>query len=428
MRLRGSPSGLYYTLALAGGLLAAFIWATYLSYWGGENITNAFKYQTAVVAAQRDTDILQHESTGNVPPDDVVLEKLLDSDLLRIDDFAETKEERAPNFGFPTTSQKLVSLGDNLKERELLGEDRFTRAVSQNGVTRNLSNALFAIVALLFTLVQARLRRRLEQGRSVVESLQRAFISRRIDLPNVTLGTVLISATAGSEVGGDLFDVYAVDDRYGSFLIADVSGKGIDAAVDTAFIKYSIRTLLGESRDPGSVLTKFAALFERNIERSETFVVLFLGVIDTQTGDVRYAAAGHEPAWVRRGREVETLVPTGPIVGILSEVTYESRSLQLASGDSILVSTDGLTESRNGRGQQLGADGVARWFGEIGGGAQQAADAIVQRLRRRSRRITDDLAILVVRYSPKRRGMVTVPAPVLGGDVPTVAGAGELTS
>jgi sigma-B regulation protein RsbU (phosphoserine phosphatase) len=212
---------------------------------------------------------------------------------------------------------------------------------------------------------------------------------------------VLISATAGSEVGGDLFDVYAIDDRYGSFLIADVSGKGIDAAVDTAFIKYSIRTLVGESRDPGAVLTKFAALFERNIERSETFVVLFLGVIDTLTGQVTYASAGHEPAWLRHGREVRRLEPTGPIVGIMSDVEYESSIAQLVPGDSILISTDGLTESRNARGVQLGAEGVAGWFREIDGDAQASAETIVQRLRRRSRRITDDLAILIVRYSPK---------------------------
>jgi serine phosphatase RsbU (regulator of sigma subunit) len=397
MRLRGVPSGLFYTLALALGLLVAFIWATYLSYWGGQSVSNAFQYQTSVVSAQRDADILANAQGKDVS----FLEKLLDSDLLRIDSFAETEAERSPPFGFPATSERFGQLDVALKDRQALGEARFDKAIAQNGYTRNLSNALFAIVALLFTLVQARLRRRLQEGRSVVESLQRAFLSRRIELPNVSLGTVLISATAGSEVGGDLFDVYAIDDRYGSFLIADVSGKGIDAAVDTAFIKYSIRTLVGESRDPGAVLTKFAALFERNIERSETFVVLFLGVIDTLTGQVTYASAGHEPAWLRHGREVRRLEPTGPIVGIMSDVEYESSIAQLVPGDSILISTDGLTESRNARGVQLGAEGVAGWFREIDGDAQASAETIVQRLRRRSRRITDDLAILIVRYSPK---------------------------
>jgi serine phosphatase RsbU (regulator of sigma subunit) len=79
----------------------------------------------------------------------------------------------------------------------------------------------------------------------------------------------------------------------------------------------------------------------------------------------------------------------------------------LAPGDSILISTDGLTESRNARGVQLGAEGVASWFREIDGDAQASAETIVQRLRRRSRRITDDLAILIVRYSPKLVTTVT---------------------
>jgi len=72
----------------------------------------------------------------------------------------------------------------------------------------------------------------------------------------------------------------------------------------------------------------------------------------------------------------------------------------LRYGDALVVSTDGLTESRDARGALLGAQGVSVWLGELSGDGQTMADAIVKRLRRRSSRITDDLAILVVRYAP----------------------------
>ena len=123
----------------------------------------------------------------------------------------------------------------------------------RNRRTRDLSNALFLLVALLFALLVGRLRRTIEEGRLLVERLQRAFIAQRRELPNIDLGSVLISATRGSNVGGDTHDAFTLDGEYGMFLVADVSGKGIDAAVDTALIKYTIRTLFSEERDPGTV-------------------------------------------------------------------------------------------------------------------------------------------------------------------------------
>jgi sigma-B regulation protein RsbU (phosphoserine phosphatase) len=201
-------------------------------------------------------------------------------------------------------------------------------------------------------------------------------------------------------VGGDVYDLFTFDRRRGMFMVADVSGKGIDAAVDTALIKYSLRTLLREDGDPGRALSKFGALYAQSAENPETFVVIFLGVIDLDTGTVRYASAGHEPAWVIFGREVRTLPPTGPIVGIDATADYDTRTILLRSGDGIVVSTDGLTESRDAEGALLGADGVTRWLSEIEGDSQTVADTIVQRLRARSSGIADDLAILMVRYAP----------------------------
>jgi serine phosphatase RsbU (regulator of sigma subunit) len=407
VRRNFTRTGTLITFAFVLVLVAGFTWAAYLANYGASDARNAFDYQSAVVAAERDSEVLVIEQFEHHKPEAQLgfEEKLLDEDLKNIDRLAESDAERAPNFGFPADRNDFEHLDDDLSAREKAGHARFEHALDQNELVRKASNALFALVALvalLFTFVQARLQRRIEEGRSVVESLQRAFLSRRKELPNVSLGTVLISATAGFDVGGDLFDVYAIDERYGAFLIADVSGKGVDAAVDTAFIKYSIRTLVAESRDPGRTLTRFAALFERNIERRETFVVLFLGVIDTQTGHVRYASAGHEPAWARLGGEIVSIAPTGPIVGIMDDVEYETKALRLAAGDAILITTDGLTESRDARGAQLDADGVAGWFGDAEGTGQQMADGIVQRLRRRSPRIGDDLAILLLRYMPKR--------------------------
>jgi serine phosphatase RsbU (regulator of sigma subunit) len=400
-RLRAITAGTFFTVGLAAAVVAAFGYATYLSYWGGMDVNNAFSYQSAVVAAQRDADLLSVEQYDRALPQTQlrIQEKLLDSDLALIDQFAENPAEKPPPFGFPATRLAYQQLDEELRTREDFGQQRFSAAVDSNVNTRNLSNALFAIVALSFTFLQHRLRRKIEQERDTVEKLQSSLVSYK-ELANVDIGKHLVSAE-GAQIGGDIFDVYDVDGRHGSFLVADVSGKGLAAAVDTAFIKYAIRALLGDDLDPGEVLNRFSALYERNAQRNDSFVVLFLGVIDTRSGQVRYASAGHEPAWLRKNGHVETLPPTGPLIGVMPESMYESRTLQLDPGDTLVISTDGLTESRDARDRMLDAEGVRRWLEEVEASAQATADTIVNRLHKRSPTIEDDLALLVVRYDPK---------------------------
>jgi sigma-B regulation protein RsbU (phosphoserine phosphatase) len=111
------------------------------------------------------------------------------------------------------------------------------------------------------------------------------------------------------------------------------------------------------------------------------------------------------------GQEVVVLPPTGSIVNAELPTDFKTRELHLQPGDALVIATDGLTESRDARGQQLGASGVSIWLSELSGSAQTMADAIVRRLRRRSSRIADDLAILVIRFVPgPRRAALVAPA------------------
>jgi serine phosphatase RsbU (regulator of sigma subunit) len=410
------------------GLLGAFAYATYLSYYGSLRISDAFSYQSKVVSAQRDSELLEVEQfQSHAGPEQLrPYEKLLAVDLHEIDHYAESDAERAPHFAFPATRQDYEVLTASLLARESLGRSRFDSTVERNTRTRDLSNAIFAVVALLFAVLVGRLRRTIEEGRSLVEQLQRAFIAKRRDLPNVDVGSVLLSATRGSKVGGDTFDAFSLDRRHAMFLVADVSGKGIEAAVNTALIKYSIRTLFSEDPDPRSILAKFSALYSRSVDEPESFVVAFLAVVDLDTGRVRYASAGHEPAWAILGQDVVALPPSGPVIGMEPESQYDAHELHLQAGDSLILTTDGLTESRDGGGELLGSTGVMVWLSELEGGAQALADAIVRRLRKRSSRITDDLAILVVKYAPTRRpGTAPDPIPAAAQVREPVLASGE---
>jgi len=334
-------------------------------------------------------------------------ETLLGADLRRIDGLAGSPVARAPRFAFPAARRDYETLTAELERLQELGQARFDATVADNLSSRNLSNALFAFVALLFVVIVGRLRRTVERGRSLVERLQRAFIARRRDIAGVEVGSVLLSSTRGASVGGDTHDAFTLDGRFAMFLVADVSGKGIDAAVDTALIKYSIRTLFVDDQDPGSIISRFARMYVASAEHAESFIALFLAILDLQDGTVRYASAGHEPAWAIFGQDVVSLATTGPIVSAALAPEFETRVLHLHPGDTLVIATDGLTESRDARGKMLGTAGVAVWLSELRGTPQADAEAIVRRIRRRSRRIKDDLAILIVRYAPRPLGGVS---------------------
>jgi sigma-B regulation protein RsbU (phosphoserine phosphatase) len=259
--------------------------------------------------------------------------------------------------------------------------------------------ALALLIALVGVLRLGASRRR---DHAIIAGLQGVLTTPVARLPGVAIGSAVLFADPGAGVGGDLVDVFALDARFSMLLVADVSGNGVAAAAQTAFIKYTIRTLALESDgDPAVVLAKFNAIYARQNRATETFVVLILGIIDAQTGDVRYASAGHEPAYVRRrSGSVMALEPTGPIVGAAPFSAYGSDVVTLAAGDVLVWTTDGMTESRDRRRRLLGADGLADWVASAPRDAAVMADWLVASLRRRSAGVTDDVAVLVIAYEP----------------------------
>ncbi|MGH7684080.1 MAG: CHASE3 domain-containing protein, partial [Vulcanimicrobiaceae bacterium] len=110
--------------------------------------------------------------------------------------------------------------------------------------------SIVALVVLYLVLVQRSTYVAFMRERSIAESLQAVLGMGWQAIPGCSVGSSYVSATTGADVGGDLFDAWRLDDRLGVVMIADMSGKGIEAVVNTAFCKYSIRALLAAERDP----------------------------------------------------------------------------------------------------------------------------------------------------------------------------------
>jgi CHASE3 domain sensor protein len=291
----------------------------------------------------------------------------------------------------------VIPLQSYFAERYGSSVARRERTIATTTAVSLLAIAVIALEIIVFGAVIARMRRELDRERGFVESLQSATSVRLVQPPHLAVATAYRSATRGTRIGGDVYDVYRLDADRTLIVIGDVSGKGLTAALDTTFVRFGLRALAGEGLAPDAVVARFDELYRNADPQPESFVSLFVGVHDRRDGSLLYTNAGHEACWVRRADEVELLDPTGPIVG-LGGFAFAAQRTRFARGDLLVLATDGLTEARDARGDLAGTERVTGWIAETPDRNPQAiVDALVTAVRRYARdRITDDLAVLVV--------------------------------
>ena len=148
------------------------------------------------------------------------------------------------------------------------------------------------------------------------------------------------------EVGGDFYDFLLLDEDHVFLAIADVSGKGVPAALFMAVTRSLLRAEVKVNRDPGQVLARLNdALAEHN--DSCMFVTIFCALVCLSDGRVNYANAGHNPPlWLRADGRIDWLdKPSSMAAGPMTDIDYDTGQLQLAPGESLLLYTDGVNEA-----------------------------------------------------------------------------------
>ncbi|MBF0506938.1 MAG: PP2C family protein-serine/threonine phosphatase [Nitrospirae bacterium] len=150
------------------------------------------------------------------------------------------------------------------------------------------------------------------------------------------------------EVGGDFYDFFQVDDTHLCFTIADVSGKGVPAALYMAVTKTLIMSVAKEGITADRILMKVNDELSRDNDVN-MFVTIFCGILDISTGEVCYANGGHNPPLViRKDGDISFLGEAGGLViGAFEGMTYTLEKLMLGPGDTLFMYTDGVTEAMN---------------------------------------------------------------------------------
>lgn len=175
------------------------------------------------------------------------------------------------------------------------------------------------------------------------ESIQRALLPSR--MPSLGGFHVETLYRPGRHVGGDLYDVSAIDDRHAALLVADACGHGMSAAMLSVLFKQRLRL---RDETTGALLPPARALAEVNVALAESamagmFVTVAYCLLDMETGDVTVASAGHPPVlWAREGGAVEAIERTGPALGVDREARYRETRIRLDRGDRLLLFSDGV--------------------------------------------------------------------------------------
>jgi len=217
---------------------------------------------------------------------------------------------------------------------------------------------------------------RLEHELAVARGIQISLMPRSLPQP---AGWRISSAyRAAREVGGDFLDAFELPARPGriGFVVADVTGKGVTAALVMAFTRAVLRSAAYNGTGPADALARTNRVLV-NDARTGLFVTAFAGELDTATGRLRYASAGHEPPLLARanaGRVDELDLPAGMVLGAFADAEVVEASLDLEPGDLLLAFTDGVTDAWDAGRSRFGD---ARFQAAFGACAAAGADAAV---------------------------------------------------
>ncbi|MBN1909476.1 MAG: SpoIIE family protein phosphatase [Pirellulales bacterium] len=253
---------------------------------------------------------------------------------------------------------RLTAAAESLAEGDL---DARVPSVPGTDEIARLAQTFNKMVGQLKTNIEGRIRE--EAARKEVEGelqaarkIQAALLPRALpDRPEQEFTLHGVNAPAKT-VAGDFFDFFFVDERTLAVVMADVSGKGVPAALYMAVARTMLRNFASPDKTPAEVVAQLNKCLAAE-NHDNMFVTLFVGYYDTASGELSYANAGHNPPYVVRddGR-LESLDPTGPLVAPFPDAAYEDDHCRIEPRDLFVFYTDGVTEAVSTDGQFYGEE------------------------------------------------------------------------
>jgi phosphoserine phosphatase RsbU/P len=297
------------------------------------------------------------------------------------------------------TDQSMI----NIKRGDFLGviylDSRRPAAFSK--LDRQILDALAADAASILDnarlVERERERQRLEQEIGIAREIQQALLPKNFrDYPHLAVSGINFPCLA---VGGDYFDVFSLGDTRTAFLLADVSGKGLGAALCTNLLQGALSGMtLGT--DPARVFNHVNRFLCDHSEIGR-YATMFFGILDEQ-GNLEYINAGHPSPFLLRGEVAQDIFNEGSYpVGLVPEAEYTSVCMKLEPGDTLVLFSDGVTEAMDPTEQLFGVHRLRDVLhGHSKTSLEELQQAVLQSVENFARGASqaDDLTLLLVRY------------------------------
>src|SRR5436309_8194932 len=291
----------------------------------------------------------------------------------------------------------------NVKRGELLGvlylDSKRPAAFSK--LDRQILDALAADAASILDnarlVERERERQRMEQEINIARDIQQALLPRDFrEFPHLDVSGCNFPCLA---VGGDYFDVFPIGEGRTAFLLADVSGKGLGAAIVTTMLQGALSGMtLGT--DPARVFNHVNRFLCDHSEVGR-YATVFFGLLDND-GHLEFINAGHpSPFLIRRGKAEEAFTEGSYPVGLVPEAQYTAACVKLEPGDTLVLFTDGVTEAMDPEEQLFGVPRLRQVLtGQMQCPLEQLQKCVLEAVENftRGARQADDLTLLIVRY------------------------------
>ncbi len=237
----------------------------------------------------------------------------------------------------------------------------------------------------------------LEHDLRLASQLQQSFLPSLP--PEITGYDCAFSNQPALEIGGDFFDAFVLPDGRVAYMLGDVSGKGVSAALIMSRVTMGLRSEAMKGGAAGTILTRFNRIFSATTSQG-MFVTVVLLILHPASGRIEYANAGHPPpVHMTGGHARMTAGASGPPAGIISSIRYQSLQLYLGSGEALLLYTDGVTEASNPRGEMPGGKKLLQWLCTDAVDVQNCIHDLIKQVYKFTGNETqsDDITLLVLK-------------------------------
>jgi serine phosphatase RsbU (regulator of sigma subunit) len=225
---------------------------------------------------------------------------------------------------------------------------------------------------------EARERERIEQELQVARRIQQELLPETT--PELDGWRIATYYGPAREVGGDFYDFLDLGDGHLGLVVGDATGHGIPAALVMSTTRGMLRAVGEGLESPSEVLARVNEALVADIPQS-TFVTCFYGILDPESGRLRYANAGHNLPCRRHNGQAEELRARGMPLGLMPGMAYEEKEAVLEASDSALFYSDGLVEAHDPKGEMFGFPRLRRLVAEHDAEEGSLVDFLMDELR-----------------------------------------------